>query len=59
VAAALGALLLHILGVDDAATTVWLLRTAGRNALVNDLILGAVGGKRGERGTEFEAGFKV
>jgi hypothetical protein len=46
--AALGVLLLHILDVDDADTAVWLLRTAGRNALVNDLILGAAGGERGK-----------
>jgi hypothetical protein len=50
-AAALGVLLLHILGVDDADTTVWLLRTAGHNALVKDLILKAVNGK-------FEARFR-
>jgi len=37
--AALGALLVHILGADEAATTVWPPRTAGRNALANDLIV--------------------
>jgi hypothetical protein len=37
--AALGALLVYILGADEAATTVWPPRTAGRNALANDLIV--------------------